>query len=410
MKHSLPTRPTPWLRLLVGIGIIIGLVALLGGDAFANGLAVIGPASIAAALAIGLLTTVLGALRWWLVARRVGLQLRVRDAIAEVYRATFLNAVLPSGVLGDVDRAVRHGRDSGDTARSARAVVLERTAGQVVLIGVACIVLPTQPALVAAVLSGPGHPPVAVAIGAVAVLAAATGVAIVVARSRPGSGKWRRVLHDAAADARAGLLARDTWPALFGLSLAALGGFLALFLVAARAAGTTASTLQLLPLLLMALLAMALPVNVGGWGPREGIAALGFWMAGLGAPLGITVSVAYGVLALIAALPGGLVLLARRAARNRAERARLELPGHPDRVAAPAVANPADAARPPAPYPAAPYPAAPYPTAQYPTAQYPTAQYPMAQYPSAPYPARHHSSTGSAPEPYPVAPPSARLP
>ncbi|HZG91240.1 MAG TPA: lysylphosphatidylglycerol synthase transmembrane domain-containing protein, partial [Pseudonocardia sp.] len=152
MKHSLPTRPTPWLRLLVGIGIIIGLVALLGGDAFANGLAVIGPASIAAALAIGLLTTVLGALRWWLVARRVGLQLRVRDAIAEVYRATFLNAVLPSGVLGDVDRAVRHGRDSGDTARSARAVVLERTAGQVVLIGVACIVLPTQPALVAAVL------------------------------------------------------------------------------------------------------------------------------------------------------------------------------------------------------------------------------------------------------------------
>ena len=334
MKHSVPTRPTPWLRLLVGVGIIIGLVAVLGKDAFAKGLSVIGPLSIAAALGIGLLTTVLSALRWQLVARRVGLRLRVRDAIAETYRATFLNAVLPSGVLGDVDRAVRHGRDSGDMARGARAVVLERTAGQVVLIAVACVVLPTQPALVAAVLSGPGYPPVAVAIGAVAILIATTGVAIVIARHRPGASKWRRVLGAAMADARKGLLARDTWPALFGLSLASLGGFLLLFIVAAHAAGATAPLWQLVPLLLMALLAMALPVNVGGWGPREGIAALGFWMAGLGAPLGITTSVAYGVLALIASLPGGVVLLLRRAARARAERG-LELAEHQVPVTAP---------------------------------------------------------------------------
>lgn len=320
MKHSIPTRPTPWLRLLVGIGIIAGLVFVLGGNAFAKGLAVIGPVSILAALGIGFLTTVASALRWWLVARKVGLRLRVRDAVAEVYRATFLNAVLPSGVLGDVDRAVRHGRDAGDMARGARAVVLERTAGQIVLIVVACVVLPTQPALVAAVLSGPGHPPVAVAIGAAAILIATTGVAIVIARHRPGAARWRRILHEAVTDARAGLLARDTWPALFGLSLAALAGLLLMFLVAARAAGTQAGTLTLLPLLLMALLAMGLPVNIGGWGPREGIAALGFWMAGLGAPLGITVSVAYGVLAMIASLPGGVVLLVRRA-RSKAEQA-----------------------------------------------------------------------------------------
>jgi uncharacterized membrane protein YbhN (UPF0104 family) len=320
MKHSVPTRPTPWLRLLVGVGIIVGLVAVLGKDAFAKGLSVIGPLSILAALGLGLLTTVLSALRWQLVARRVGLRLQLKDAVAETYRAGFLNAVLPSGVLGDVDRAVRHGRDSGDMARGARAVVLERSAGQIVLIAVACIVLPTQPALVAAVLTGPAHPPVAVAIGAAAILIATTGVAIVIARHRPGAGKWRRVLSAAMADARKGLLARDTWPALFGLSLAALGGFLLLFIVAARAAGTTAPLWQLIPLLLMALLAMGLPVNIGGWGPREGIAALGFWMAGLGAPLGITTSVAYGVLALIASLPGGVVLLMRRAAKARAEK------------------------------------------------------------------------------------------
>jgi uncharacterized membrane protein YbhN (UPF0104 family) len=353
MKHSFPARAMPWLRLVVGIGIIVGLIFVLGGNAFAKGLAVIGPLSILAALGIGFLTALFSALRWTLVARKVGLQLSVKVAIAEVYRATFLNAVLPSGVLGDVDRAVRHGRDSGDMARGARAVVLERTAGQVVLIVVACIVLPTQPALVAAVLSGPGHPPVAVAIGAAAILIATTGVAIVIARHRPGAARWRRILREAVADARHGLLARDTWPALFGLSLLALASLLLMFFVAAFAAGAgaKAGVITLLPLLLMALLAMALPVNIGGWGPREGIAALGFWMAGLGAPLGITSSVAYGVLAMIASLPGGVVLLLRRAARNRAEKAGAAIDAQ--------LADPTPTSRPvPSPRPEVPAPAA----------------------------------------------------
>jgi hypothetical protein len=44
-----------------------------------------------------------------------------------------------------------------------------------------------------------------------------------------------------------------------------------------------------------------------------------FWMAGLGAPLGVTVSVAYGVLTLIASLPGAfVVLMGRRRAATAA--------------------------------------------------------------------------------------------
>lgn len=320
MRHSgTPTvwRAAPWLRLLVGVGIIVALMAVLGREAFAAGLRVVSPASALAALAIGLVTTVISALRWRLVARRVGLDLAVGDAVTENYRATFLNAVLPSGVLGDVDRAVRHGRDVGDLGRGARAVVLERTAGQVVLVVVGLAVLPTQPALMAALLGG--TPPARVAAVVVGVLLLGTAITIVVRAHQLPEGRWRRALGDALSDVRAGLLARDTWPALLVLSAAALAGYLTLFLVAARAAGTTASTAALLPLLILALMAMGLPINVGGWGPREGVAALGFWMAGLGAPLGVTVSVAYGVLALIASLPGGVVLLARR----RAARARI---------------------------------------------------------------------------------------
>jgi len=238
--------------------------------------------------------------------------------------------VLPGGVLGDVDRAFRHGRSSGDLARGARAVAIERTAGQLVVFAAALVVIPAEPALVMEIGRRLSRTPL---LGLALVVAVVVLVAVLLARRAQGSrtrgsrtqdgrtrtepARWRRVLGDTAADVRAGALARTAWPLLLLLSAAALAGYLLLFLIAARMAGATAPTLALLPPLLLALMAMSLPISVGGWGPREGVAAFTFWMAGLGAPLGVTSSVAYGALALIASLPGGVVLLARRLARSR---------------------------------------------------------------------------------------------
>jgi uncharacterized membrane protein YbhN (UPF0104 family) len=311
-----PGRWRPWLRLAAVLAILVALLSLLGTKAFAAGLHVIGPGAALAALGLGLFTTVLNALRWQLVARRVGLVLRLDDAVAETYRATFLNAVLPGGVLGDVDRAVRHGRSSGDVGRGARAVAIERSAGQLVLFAVALVVILAEPALVLEIVDRARRVPL-VGVAVLVALVALAGMLVVRHRRAPSAGRWRQLLGDTAADVRAGVLSRTAWPLLLVLSAAALAGYLVLFLIAARSAGATAPTLALLPPLLLALIAMALPISIGGWGPREGVAALSFWMAGLGAPLGVSSSVAYGVLALIAALPGGLVLLARRLASSR---------------------------------------------------------------------------------------------
>jgi 5-amino-6-(5-phosphoribosylamino)uracil reductase len=102
-----------------------------------------------------------------------------------------------------------------------------------------------------------------------------------------------------------------------------LVGHLATFLVAARAAGSSAPIAQLVPLMLLALLAMALPVNVGGWGPREGVFAWAFGAAGLSAAQGFTIAVVYGLFAFVASLPGAGVLVARWIIRLRSGR------GHP---------------------------------------------------------------------------------
>ena len=78
-----------------------------------------------------------------------------------------------------------------------------------------------------------------------------------------------------------------------------------MFLLAARVAGSGAPSPELLPLALLALLAMGLPLNVGGWGPREGVTAWAFGAAGLGAAQGLTVAVVYGVLTFVASPAGG---------------------------------------------------------------------------------------------------------
>jgi hypothetical protein len=62
------------------------------------------------------------------------------------------------------------------------------------------------------------------------------------------------------------------------------------------------------------LVAMALPLSLAGWGIREGAAA-GIWMlAGLPVAQGVAVSLLYGVVVLVSALPGAFLLLASRSA------------------------------------------------------------------------------------------------
>jgi uncharacterized membrane protein YbhN (UPF0104 family) len=77
---------------------------------------------------------------------------------------------------------------------------------------------------------------------------------------------------------------------------------------------------QLVPLALVAVLAMVLP-SIGGWGPREAVAASVFGAAGLGADRGAATAVAYGVMVLAASLPGAIVLVAGWLPRRRLSRA-----------------------------------------------------------------------------------------
>ena len=298
---SLRWRPHVRWRWVLGAAVLVAVAWRTGSAPFVTGVRSLDGWTLALGAGLAGLTTLACAWRWHLVARGLGVAIRMRPAVAFCYRAQFLNTVLPGGVLGDVHRGVLHGRDAGDTGRALRAVAWERSAGQVVHVVLATVVL--------LLFSSPVRPVMPAAVG----LVAAVVLAGTLLARRPWqvrsawAGRVLRAVHD---DLRSGLLVRRSWPGVVLTSAAAVVGHLATYLIAARAVGVTSPLTTLIPLAVLVLVAAGLPLGLAGWGPREGMAAWSFAAAGLGAAQGVATAVAYGAMVLVANLPGAVVLLA----------------------------------------------------------------------------------------------------
>lgn len=290
---------------------LVLVVWRVGTGPFLDGVEAVDARALLAAAGIVFVTTLCSAWRWTIVADGLGVRLSLGPAVAAYYRALFLNLTLPSGVAGDVYRGVKHGREVHDVGRALRAVVWERAAGQVVQVALTIAVLLVLPSPVRSSM-----PFVVVAV------VVAVGVVAVAARLRAQAGGPRsrsrlaRLRSAVATDLRDGVLRRSALPAVTFTSIVIVAGHTLTFLIAARAVGVTAPISRLLPLAALALLAMVLP-NIGGWGPREGATAWAFSAAGLGAAQGAAAAVTYGVLVLVASLPGAAVLLIEWIPRER---------------------------------------------------------------------------------------------
>lgn len=292
----------PWrsVRVLVGVAVLAVVVWWTGGGPFLRGLRSLDLQTLVLGTAIAVPTTVACAWRWHLVATGLGVGVGLGRAIAACYRAQFLNVTLPGGVLGDVHRGVRHGVSSGAVGRGVRSVVWERVAGQVVqgvIVLAVLLVLPSPfPAWVPALL-------------ATAAATIATVAALLSARGGAGPARTGQLVHTLGQDLRQALLPARAWPGVALASTIAVAGHVTTYLVAARAVGVTAPLVGLVPLALVVLLAAGLPLNIAGWGPREGMAAWAFGAAGLGAEQGVAAAVAYGAVVLVASAPGAVLVL-----------------------------------------------------------------------------------------------------
>ncbi len=295
-----------WFRLaarsLVGVGVLVAVVAQVGSGPFLRGVLSIDLRLIVAALALSAVATAAAAWRWSIIAGRLGVGIRYPQAVGMYYRSQLLNTVLPGGVVGDVQRALTQGRDAGNVGQGARAVVIERTIGQLVQIALAVIVVACFG------LEFEGY--LLAAIGIVLMVLALAALAMTATSARV-SAALRRELDELSA----GVGSPGAFVRVVVASIVVVACHVVTFGVAVAAVGASVPPMRLAALALVVLLAGAIPLNLGGWGPREGIAGWTFAVAGLGASAGVAASTLFGILAMIAVAPG-LVVAATSAVRR----------------------------------------------------------------------------------------------
>lgn len=298
----------PWLRRVAVSSGLLGAVALwVDPQAIMAQVQRLSPGWVLVALLISVFQVMLSAWRWQLTARLIQVPMRFSYALREYYLALLVNQLLPGGVLGDAGRAHRHARQSASTGRAWRAVIIERVSGQVALGLFTLMALLLSPLWHAAL----GWTAWLAIVGAVALAVGVMTVALTLARRR-GPLRLPAWYLAVSQDIQRGLLSAGVWPLQLLSSLAIVASYGVVMVCAARAIGVELPALSLLALAPVVLLAMLVPFSVAGWGVREGAAA-GIWMwVGLPAAQGVAVSLAYGVVVLLASLPGLWVAITRR--------------------------------------------------------------------------------------------------
>lgn len=252
--------------------------------------------------------------RWHRIVSLLGGQLPLPRAVRWVFVGLFFNQALPSSVGGDAVRVWLLHRDGTAQGVALSSVIVERGTG-VVIIGLMVT------ACLPAVWSAIDVPTLRLALLAIGpallcglMLLAFVGPLLTARIARLASSPVASTM-----DAIRQIVGRPA-AALEITALGALAGLLA-FLVAyvlGRRLGIDLTAAGFVTLAGGAVLLSVLPISLGGWGLREVSMVALFGSVGVRAEDAVAMSIAYGILALAVALPGGVLWMRARSAGTSA--------------------------------------------------------------------------------------------
>ena len=270
------------------------------------------PIWLLASIAALVLQILLSAMRWQLTARELGIVLTRNTAVREYFLSQVVNQVLPGGFVGDASRALRN-RSSSGFMISGQVVVIERLAGQLGL-----IVFMLSGVLVAVLWPPAGGVPslLLIVVGGLLLMVILSVVILILIAELSQSGLGR-ALNKFGAAAKSALWSKGVRSRQLGFSLGAAGCVIAGFSFAAMAVGSRIFVLTAVVMIPMILMAMLIPLTIGGWGFREGAAVVFFPIFGLSATDGLAASVTFGLIALVVSLPGLLFVVSRKGKNPR---------------------------------------------------------------------------------------------
>lgn len=310
-------RRVPW-SLLAKALVTAGLAWLIADkvdvSAVADRFAAVDPLWLAAGLAAALTQYALAALRWDLILRALQSPLTGRQVAQFFLIGLFFNQALPSSIGGDALRIWRSYNAGLRLGHAVSSVLLDRALGFVALFLLAAVGLPWSFQLFG------DHPmrwapPLFIA-------AALVGLAVLLSLDRLPQAwrRWRLVrgLAGLAHDGRLVLLRLRPLLAMLGVGLASAVAAVGVVWLLGQALRLDLSFLSCLMLVPILFTVTAVPVSLAGWGLREGAAIFLFGLVGLEQHDALALSLAFGILAMLTSLPGGLVWALTRERGRRA--------------------------------------------------------------------------------------------
>jgi uncharacterized protein (TIRG00374 family) len=256
-----------------------------------------------AAGCVMVLQLLLALLRWRLVMTHQRIRLPFQSLLRYFLLGLFFNQVLPSSVGGDAVRAYGLVREGYGIGSASVAVLLDRLLG---MAGLVLLVIVALPLSMSHIADG------AMRLALYVVVVSAVGIIgfiLVLDRLTANFRKWRivRGLTALSKDARGLLFSTDPGIRLILLSIGVHLISILAIAVLALAIEIDVHWTAFVVVVPIAILLMTVPVSIAGWGVREGVMVVGLGYAGVAAEQAVALSLLFGFLVLVVALPGGLV-------------------------------------------------------------------------------------------------------
>ena len=251
---------------------------------------------------ISFIQYVLSAYRWMYISSKNGSEMNFLYCLKFYYISTFINNILPGGVVGDIYRAYS-ARESDNNlinlSKSVQGIVFERLSGQIIMFFIFLISL-TFFFLINAKY-------VAFLFTVVPVLLITFIIYIVVRKIYFNKISSNEIVINF----RKIFSGKIFWNHTI-ISFFVVLSYIVIYIISAEALGLSIDYFTFFVFTPIVLFSMTLPVSIGGWGVREGTALLIAFLLGLSASSSISVAVMYGILNLFCSLPGLYFLLSLR--------------------------------------------------------------------------------------------------
>ncbi len=245
-------------------------------------------------IGISFIQYLLSAYRWMYVSKFTNLDINFSYSLKYYYIASFMNNVLPGGILGDLYRIYCSSDNKTEIlkmGKSFQSVIFERLSGQIMLFfifitSLTVYFLTNQKYIAFLYLILP----------TILIFFLIKYFVIYKIKEYFGTKDIANNFH-----------ILFTGPVFWNhiiLSFFVVASYILIYIISAISLGLEIDYLAFLVFSPIILFSMTLPVSIGGWGVREVTALLVSFLIGLSASSSISVAIIYGILNLICSLPG----------------------------------------------------------------------------------------------------------